>query len=152
MIFVDIIICGGLMNKYIDCIIDLARKANDLDDIPVGAIVVYKDKIIGTGFNTRNATDNVVGHAEINAIIEASKYIGDWRLDDCTLYVTLKPCLMCSSVIDESRIHEVFYLIDRTNVQSKYNFDFVLNKINDDYRVDEYLKLLQKFFENKRNK
>ena len=141
-----------MMNKYIDCIVDLAKAAYDLDDIPVGAIVVHNDEIIGNGYNTRNATGNVLGHAEINAITEASNKIGDWRLDDCVLYVTLKPCLMCTSVINESRIHNVFYLIDRTNVQHNYEYDVSFSKIDADYRVDEYMRLLQNFFENKRNK
>ena len=111
------------MEKYIDRIIALAKMAYDNDDIPVGAIIVKNGEIIGEGFNTRNCFKSVVGHAEINAIEMACKYIGDWRLDECTLYVTLSPCMMCTGAIVESRIKEVYYLCDRTNVR----FDFKKN-------------------------
>ena len=109
------------MDKYIDKIIDLARIAYDNDDIPVGAIVVRKGEIIGEGFNTRNIFKSVAGHAEINAIEMACKYIGDWRLDDCDMYVTLSPCIMCTGAIIESRLKNVYYLCDKTNVRFNSN-------------------------------
>ena len=140
------------MNRYVDILLELANKAYSNEDIPVGAIVVKNDEIIGKGYNTRNSSGDVLGHAEIAAINEASKKIGDWRLDDCTLYVTLKPCMMCTGVIIESRIRDVVYLIDRTNVLFNPDEFINISRISSDYRVDEYLKLLQTFFENKRNK
>lgn len=140
-----------MKNEFVDKIIELAKCAYDNDDFPVGAIVVQNNKIIGVGFNTRNRFKSVVGHAEIDAIEMACKHIGDWRLDNCELYVTLKPCIMCTGAIVESRIKKVYYLCDRTNVL--FNCDDYVNieKITG-YNTDYYLELLHLFFENKRNK
>ena len=140
------------MNKYVDIIFDLAKRAYDKNDIPVGAIEVRNNAVIGKGFNKRNANNSVIGHAEIEAIEEACKVVGDWRLDDCIMYVTLLPCMMCTGAIVESRIKKVFYLCDRTNVCFKNKSYLNLEKISIDNKCDEYLKLLQLFFENRRNK
>ena len=140
------------MNKYVDKIIELAEIAYNNDEIPVGAIVVKNNKIIGEGYNKRNMNKSVLGHAELDAIEEACKFVGDWRLDDCELYVTLKPCMMCAGAIVESRIRKVYYLCNRTNVCFNYDNALNLMKINNSKKVDKYLKILQKFFENKRNK
>ena len=140
------------MNKYIDKIVELAKIAYDNDDIPVGAIVVKDKEIIGEGFNTRNSIKSVVGHAEIDAIEMACKHMGDWRLDDCTMYVTLLPCMMCTGAIIESRIKKVYYLCDRTNVCFKCDGYLNVEKIDNDKKRQEYMKLLHLFFENKRNK
>ena len=140
------------MNKYIDKIVELAKVAYDNDDIPVGAIVVKDKEIIGEGFNTRNSFKSVIGHAEIDAIEMACKHIGDWRLDDCSMYVTLLPCMMCTGAIIESRIKKVYYLCDRTNVCFKCGGYLYVEKIDNDKKRQEYMKLLHLFFENKRNK
>ena len=140
------------MNKYIDKIVELAKIAYDNDDIPVGAIVVKDKEIIGEGFNTRNSIKSVVGHAEIDAIEMACKHMGDWRLDDCTMYVTLLPCMMCTGAIIESRIKKVYYLCDRTNVCFKCDGYLNVEKIDNDKKRQEYMKLLHLFFKNKRNK
>ncbi len=140
------------MNKYLDEIINLAKIAYNNDDIPVGAIVVKNNEIIGYGYNKRNANRSVIGHAEIDAIEMACNYVGDWRLDDCDIYVTLVPCMMCTCAIIESRIKNVFYLCNRTNVCFNSNEYINLIKIVNNDRLNEYTKLLQNFFENKRNK
>ena len=140
------------MERYVDEIMKLALMAYNNDDIPVGAIVVKKNKIIGSGFNKRNMNNSVIGHAEIEAIEEACKYVDDWRLDDCDIYVTLLPCMMCTGAIIESRIRKVYYLCDRTNVCFKNNEYLDLVKIDNIEKHDKYLKLLQLFFENRRNK
>ena len=140
------------MDKYIDKIIELAEVAYDNDDIPVGAIVVKNKEIIGEGFNTRNSFKSVIGHAEIDAIEMACKHIGDWRLDDCTMYVTLLPCMMCTGAIIESRIKKVYYLCNRTNVCFKSDDYLNVERIENDEKRQEYMKLLHLFFENKRNK
>lgn len=141
-----------LMKKeYIEKIYDLARKSYDIDEIPVGAIVVKDGKIIGEGINSRKNEKSVIGHAEINAIIEASNKIGDWRLDGCIMYVTLLPCMMCSGTILESRIKKVYYLCDRTNVCFDTASYLNIEKLNDKEYEEKYLKMLQLFFENKRN-
>lgn len=141
-----------MTSKYVDRIIELAKIAFENDDIPVGAIIVKNDEIIGEGFNTRNRFKSVVGHAEIDAIEMACKHIGDWRLDDCEIYVTLKPCMMCTGAIVESRIKKIYYLCDRTNVLFDCAEYIKTKKISSDKKIDEYLKMLQLFFENKRNR
>ena len=140
------------MKEYVNKIIGLAQIAYDNDDIPVGAIIVKNNEIIGEGFNTRNRFKSVTGHAEINAIEMACKYIGDWRLDDCELYVTLLPCMMCTGAIVESRIKKVYYLCDRTNVCYVPSNYIKIVKIKESKENEKYMKLLQLFFENKRNK
>ena len=139
------------MDKYVDRIIKLAKQAFDNDDIPVGAIVVKNGRIIGEGYNTRNKNKSVIGHAELDAIEMACNKIGDWRLDECDLYVTLKPCMMCTGAIVDSRIKNVYYLCDRTNVCFEGDKYLNLIKIVDNKTVDKYLKMLKKFFENRRN-
>lgn len=140
------------MDVYVDKIIELAKIANENDDIPVGAIVVKNGEIIGEGFNTRNRFKSVIGHAEIDAIEMACKHIGDWRLDDAVMYVTLSPCMMCTGAIIESRIRKVYYLCDRTNVCFDSSNHLNLIKIEKSKKLEEYMNLLQLFFENKRNK
>ena len=140
------------MNKYVDKIIELAKIAYENDDIPVGAIVVKDNEIIGEGFNTRNRFKSVIGHAEIDAIEMACKHIGDWRLDDCEMYVTLAPCMMCAGAILESRIKKIYYLCDRTNVCFSCDNYINIKKISESNKSKQYMNLLQLFFENKRNK
>ncbi|MGO5052903.1 tRNA adenosine(34) deaminase TadA [Lachnospiraceae bacterium LCP25S3_G4] len=84
-----------------------ARKAYDLDEVPIGCVVEYEGKIIGRGYNRRTIDKNPLAHAELIAIRKASKKMGDWRLEDCTMYVTLEPCQMCSGAIVQSRIKKV---------------------------------------------
>lgn len=88
----------------------LAIKAQEADDVPVGAVVIDAGgNIIGRGFNTREVTNNPLGHAEVNALNDAAKNLGSWRLDDCTLVVTLEPCTMCAGAIVQSRIGRVVF-------------------------------------------
>ena len=84
-----------------------ARKAYELGEVPIGAVVVYEGRVIGRGYNRRNTDKVALAHAEITAIKKACKKIGDWRLEDCTLYVTLEPCQMCAGAIVQSRIPRV---------------------------------------------
>ena len=84
-----------------------AKKAYDKLETPIGCVIVREDKIIARGYNKRNMKKNTLAHAEILAINKASKVIGDWRLEDCTMYVTLEPCQMCSGAIVQARIPRV---------------------------------------------
>ena len=93
--------------KYVKAALTQAQKAYALGEVPIGCIIVHQDKIIGRGYNRRNTDKNTLAHAEITAINKASKKIGDWRLEDCTLYVTLEPCQMCYGAIVQARIPEV---------------------------------------------
>ncbi len=86
-----------------------AEKALVFNEVPIGAVIVYKDRIIGRGYNTRESDECAVSHAEINAIREASKAMGGWRLTDCDIYVTIEPCPMCCGAIYQSRIRSVKY-------------------------------------------
>lgn len=140
-----------MKKEYIEKIYDLAKESYDIDEIPVGAIIVKQNEIIGVGINSRENNSSVIGHAEINAIESACKIIGDWRLDECVMYVTLLPCMMCSGAILESRIKKVYYLCDRTNVCFNTSEYINVEKINDDIMEEKYLNLLRLFFENKRN-
>jgi len=93
--------------KYMKQALREALKAYALSEVPIGCIIVYEDKIIGRGYNRRNTDKNTLAHAEITAINKASKKTGDWRLENCTLYVTLEPCQMCSGAIVQARIPKV---------------------------------------------
>lgn len=84
-----------------------AKKAYALGEVPIGCVIVHEGVIIGRGYNRRNTDKNTLAHAEITAINKASKKIGDWRLEECTLYVTLEPCQMCAGAIVQARIPEV---------------------------------------------
>ena len=94
--------------KYMKAAIRQAKKAYALKEVPIGCVIVHEGKVIGRGYNRRTTDKSTLSHAEINAIRKATKVIGDWRLEDCTLYVTLEPCQMCSGAIVQARIPEVY--------------------------------------------
>jgi len=85
-----------------------AKKALALGEVPIGCVIVHEGKIIGRGYNRRNTDKSTLSHAEISAIKKATKVIGDWRLEECDLYVTLEPCQMCAGAIVQARIPRVF--------------------------------------------
>ncbi len=93
--------------KYMRAALKQAKKANDNGDVPIGCVIVREGKIIARGYNRRNKDRQSLAHAEIIAIRKASKIVGDWRLEDCKMYVTLEPCQMCSGAIVQARIPEV---------------------------------------------
>ena len=93
--------------KFMKEAIRQAKKAYALREVPIGCVIVYEGKIIARGYNRRNTDKNTTSHAEINAIRKASKKLGDWRLEGCTLYVTLEPCQMCAVAIVQARIDKV---------------------------------------------
>ena len=84
-----------------------ALKAEALGEVPIGCVIVFEDKIIGRGYNRRITDKSTLAHAELIAIKKASKKLGDWRLDDCIMYVTLEPCQMCAGAIIQGRIKRV---------------------------------------------
>ena len=93
--------------KYMKEAIRQAKKAGKLDEVPIGCVIVRDGKIIARGYNRRNTEKSTLAHAEIQAIRKASKVIGDWRLEDCTMYITLEPCQMCAGAIVQARIPRV---------------------------------------------
>ncbi|MBO5484546.1 MAG: tRNA adenosine(34) deaminase TadA [Lachnospiraceae bacterium] len=93
--------------KYMREAIRQAKKAAVIREVPIGCVIVYQDKIIARGYNKRNSQKTTLGHAEILAIQKASKKLGDWRLEDCTMYITLEPCPMCAGAIVQARIPRV---------------------------------------------
>ena len=147
--------CGGIMNeKYMLEALKEAKKSYNKGDVPVGAIIVYNNKIIARAHNLKEKSKNATKHAEILAINIACKKLKRWRLNDCELYVTMEPCMMCTGAIIQSRIKKVCFAI------RNYDFGTLLNVANNkkyDISVaegamaNESLKLLQDFFKQKRN-
>lgn len=136
------------MNKYfIECM-EEARIAESNGDIPIGSVVVFNNEIIGRGHNNRLLSKDVTAHAEILAIREAANKLGDWRLDQCDLYVTLEPCAMCKEIIKESRINKVYYLVSKDDY--KHSFDKTLFNIYEDksfqQEISDYKDKLSNFF------
>ncbi len=99
----------GIDREFMRSAMELAKIAGASGEIPVGAVVVKDGRVIGTGYNRREQTKSVLSHAEIDAISAACEAVGDWRLDDCTLYVTLEPCPMCAGAILNARIGTVVF-------------------------------------------
>ena len=95
--------------KFMERCLELAKAAYDKEEVPVGCVIVKNGEIIAESINTKYGKKNVTGHAEMNAINIASKRIGDWRLEDCDIYVNLEPCIMCGGAIYQSRIKNVYY-------------------------------------------
>lgn len=135
--------------KYMLKAIQLAEKAYNIDEVPVGAIIVQNHKIIARGYNQKEMKNNCLKHAEIIAIEKACSKLKSWRLDDCVMYVTLEPCLMCKGAIKESRIHQVFY--GTKSDFSELLFDNIV--FLDNIKIQEKCaSMLKTFFLKKRSK
>lgn len=96
-----------LDEKYMKEALKQAQKAYAINEVPIGCVIVRQGKIIARGYNKRNSVKSTLGHAEIEAIKKAGKAVGDWRLEDCIMYVTLEPCPMCAGAIIQARIPKV---------------------------------------------
>ena len=129
--------------------LELAVTAFNEDEIPVGAVIVRNNEIIGCGYNQKEKLKNPLKHAELIAIEEACEKVGDWRLNDCQIYVTLEPCKMCMGAIVETRIKRVVYGIAK-NEQTFDNYNDI--EYCSGILENECLQILQTFFKNKRNK
>lgn len=139
------------MGDYLTKIIELSKKSLESGDVPIGAIIVKDGEIIGEGYNTREKNNDVMGHAEINAIKDASKNLNNWNLQGSVMYVTLKPCSMCLGVIRESRVDFVYYLLDKPEKKFEYSRTAIHN-FDDENAKEEYLGILQDFFKKLREK
>ncbi|CCZ60288.1 putative uncharacterized protein [Clostridium sp. CAG:710] len=121
-----------------------AQKAYNKMDVPVGCVIVYNGKIIARGYNKREKDQNVIKHAEIEAIDKACKALKSWRLNDCTIYTTLFPCPMCASAIQQSRISKLVYL---NNTNNKALNDISLNILFNE-NLNHRVKIDKIFLEN----
>lgn len=144
--------------QYMDMALEYAREAYEAGEVPVGCVVVNKDgEVIGRGRNRREETHDASSHAELEAIREACAHISDWRLSDCTMFVTLEPCPMCAGGIINSRIPTVVYGAKDENTGSCGS---VINLFEERYghkpavyggvKADECAELLRSFFEKRR--
>ena len=129
-----------------------AKKAYKNDEIPVGCVIVCENEIVACGYNKKERKNNALMHAEIIAIDKACRKLGSWRLDNCNIYVTLEPCMMCMGAIIESRIRNVYYGTKNKNEQM-YVFNIIDRFVNL-YNVNDAdcSKILSDFFINKRKK
>ncbi|MDD4831466.1 MAG: nucleoside deaminase [Bacilli bacterium] len=122
---------------YMKIAIKEARKAFLNKEIPVGAVIVYKNKIIAKGYNKKEKTNNPLNHAEIIAIKKACNKLKDWRLNECLLFVNLEPCLMCMGAIIECRIKKVYCSVKNKQFNSSYNKMIKERKPNISYGLCE---------------
>ena len=142
-------------DKYMKKALAQAKRAYDLGEVPIGCVIVYEGRVIGRGYNRRNTDKNTLSHAEITAIRKASKKIGDWRLEGCTMYVTLEPCQMCAGACVQARIDRVVIGCDSPKSGCAGSVINLLQMDEFNHRVeitenvlhDECSSLLTKFFE-----
>lgn len=145
-------------SRFMTRAIELAKIAAQEGEVPVGAVIVKNGEIIGEGYNMREQKHNALSHAETEAINAACNYLGDWRLDGCTIYVTLEPCPMCAGAIVNARISEVvFGAYDKTmgcidSVASITSLSFANTTVYGGIKEDECKKVLTDFFEGVREK
>ena len=140
--------------KYMRAAIAQAKKAYKLGEVPIGCVIVYEDKIIGRGYNRRNTDNTPLAHAEITAIKKAGKYMKDWRLEGCKLYVTLEPCQMCSGAIVQARIPEVIMAAENPKAGCAGSVMDILNNPEFNHQVlvkkgvlkEECSEMLKNFF------
>ena len=136
-----------LDNYFMNLAFKEAKKAFKKNEIPVGCIIVKNNKIISKAYNKKEKNNKTVDHAEIIAITKANKKIKNWRLDNCIIYVTMEPCMMCCGAIEQSRIKKVIYGCKN----DKYGYLSKYKKIKSELLYEEKYKLLiQNFFKNKR--
>ena len=132
----------------------LIKKAIKNDESPVAAIIVNNGKIIAKAYNKRNKSHLTIDHAEIIAISKTNRVLKDWRTNKCTLFVTMEPCEMCKSVIKESRIEKVVYLLERNVNKKQYDRTEFSKLLSDDPNINNFIENyknnVKNFWENKR--
>ena len=147
-------------NKFMKEALKEAKKAFEKDEVPVGAVIVYKAKIIARGHNQKEMKNDATLHAEIVALKKAYKKLDAWRLEDCELYVTLEPCMMCTGAIVHSRIKKVYFGADDpkagtiVSIANLLDMDKLNHKVEYEKGIlkEECSKILKDYFKGKRNK
>lgn len=139
-------------NNFMKVAVDEAKKALKIGEIPVGCAIFQNDVLISSAHNYRESKNNSILHAEIIAISDACKKLGSWRLNDCVMYVTLEPCMMCMGAIVESRIKKV-YFGTYNNSEQMYDKNKISKLVDCNlFENNECANLLSDFFKNKRKK
>ena len=139
-----------MQEKIMKQCLNYAYKKISKEEIPIAAFIVKNNKIISKKVNNKNVKNNVLGHAEILAIQKATNKLERWNLNDCELYVTLKPCPMCEIIIKEAHISKVYYLLDRLDYKKNYQKTKFVSINNLERDKENYKQKLKGFFENKR--
>ena len=148
------------MNMFMEIALKEAKKANKKDEVPIGAVIVKDNKVIAKGYNKREKSKNAINHAEIVAIKRACRKLKDWRLENCEMYVTLKPCPMCAGAISNARIKRVYFGAEETNNKDNLCEQIFsstrLNHKVELVKLEEYSsicsEILSSFFKNHRQK
>ena len=145
------------MNRFMKEALEEAKIAYNNNEVPVGAVIVKDDKIIAKAHNLKRNSNNIMNHAEIIAIMEASEYLGDWRLNDCDMYVTLEPCPMCAGATQQSRIRTIYIGSESNIASNKKIIEEILQNSDYNHKVNiVYTKnkdcslILTNFFADKR--
>ncbi len=147
--------------KYLDIALEEANKAYNEGEIPIGAVIVKNNEIIAQQHNLKEKYNCSTRHAELLAIEQASSVLNDWRLNDCEMYITMEPCIMCSGALIQSRIKRVYYLVDNQKFggvgstkeildKDQNNHHVEIIKIDDKNRENQMSEILKKFFSDKR--
>jgi tRNA(adenine34) deaminase len=137
---------------YMDIALQEAKKAYKKEEIPVGAVIVKNGKVISKAYNRKNKSNRVKDHAEIIAIDKANRKLRNWRLEDCEIYITLEPCPMCASAIEQARIKRIITGAVNKNKETRQISEVILAERENKKEVleDECSNLLNEFFKNKR--
>ena len=146
--------------KFLDLAFKYAEKAYKYDEVPIGAVIVKNNEVIGYGYNQKEKKNSVLEHAEIIAIRMASKKLNSWRLDECDIYVTLDPCPMCASAIKQARIKNIYSALSNLDKENEKVVVDILkcDKTNPEVTLisniepDKSKKILNSFFNIKRDK
>ena len=136
-------------NIILKKLIKLAQKAARRKEVPISALIIYKNKIISSAYNKREKLHDVTAHAEVIAIKKAAKKLKRWNLSDCSMYVSLKPCSMCNNIIKQSRIKCVYYYLNKPENKKEYDKTEMIYKDNEKF-ISNYQQILITFFKNKR--
>ncbi len=138
------------MSKYMELAIKEAKKAYKKGEVPIGAVIVKDKNIISKAHNQKEKNKCVTSHAEIIAIEKASKKLKTWHLDDCEIYITMEPCMMCTGAIIQSRIKKIYYSVENVNFGYIKNINTKNIEVEIGMNSDESSNLLKKFFKSKR--